>query len=123
MGTLPITDVGAKHVKGCILKVADRSQTTAIAVRQTISAIFDFAIEEGRATENPTDRLRLRKGAKSLIKLNETKNSRPLKTDEIQNMLAALAEYGESPLTVLAMKLKILTFTRTEELLPPNGPK
>lgn len=117
VGTLPITDVGAKHVKDCILKVADRSPTTAVAVRQTISAIFDFAIEEGRATENPTDRLRRRKGAKPLIKLNETKNSRPLTPDEIQNMLAALAEYGGSPLTVIAMKLKLLTFTRTEELV------
>jgi integrase len=117
VGKLPITDVSAKHVKDCILKVADRSPTTAIAVRQTISAIFDFAIEEGRATENPTDRLRRRKGAKPLIKLPETRNSRHLTTDEIKAMLAALAEYGGSPLTVLAMKLKLLTFTRTEELV------
>ncbi|MBB3993770.1 integrase [Sulfitobacter undariae] len=117
VGRFPIKDVGTRQVKDAVLKVASRSPTTAVAVRQTISAIFDFAIEEDRATQNPTDRLRRRKGAKPLIPLPETKSSRHLSIEEIQGMLTALASYGGSPLTVIAMKLKLLTFTRTEELV------
>ena len=111
VGGLPIRAVTAAHLLAIIRRVEERgAETVALMVRQWSSAIFRYAVSTLRADTDPAAAL---KGA---IHRPKTKHARPLSRDEIVKFTNTLESYGGHRTTVIALRLMLLTFVRTQEL-------
>lgn len=88
------------------------SPTIAILLRQWTSAVFRFAILDGRADRNPVSDLK----ASDVIKRQPVKNNLALSPAEFKKLLSALPAYGGSRVTKIAVELLALFFVRTGEL-------
>lgn len=114
IGYLPISKITAPHVLEA-LRLIEKRGALDIAKRamQVCGQIFRFAIVEGVAERNPVADL---KGA---LKPYQKKHYAALDIKEIPNFMKAL-ENNEARLFFLtryAMKLLVLTFVRTSELI------
>lgn len=78
---------------------------------QRISAVFRYAVLTGCAKYNPAADLR---GA---IATRKVKHMTALSRDEIPAFLDKLENYDGRPETALALRLLVLTFVRTGELI------
>lgn len=125
LGSLPIGKVTSVEIVKLVRGVAQRSSkaegerkaagapTIAINLRQWCSAVFRFAIASGILVVNPIGEIQL----KELVTRPKVKNNRPLKPDEIRNLLTALDQYKRGTSAVrIATELLLLTFVRTGEL-------
>lgn len=79
-------------------------------VRQRMSDVFDYAIAAGRVQGNPIP------GWKALKKPPRVQHFKALAMDQVPEFQATLATYQGNPITVLALRLLLLTFVRPGEL-------
>lgn len=111
VGKLPIRSVTAAHLLEIVRRVEGRgAETVALLVRQWCSAIFRYAVATLRADGDPAAAL---KGA---ITRPKVAHSKPLSREQIAAFVKALDSYGGYRTTVIALRLKLLTFVRTIEL-------
>lgn len=118
IGKLPVRSVTAAHLLEVVRRVEGRgAETVALLVRQWCSAVFRYAVVTLRADGDPTAALR---GA---ITRPKTVHSKPLSRDQVAAFVQALDAYGGYRTTVIALRLKLLTFVRTIELRAAEWPE
>ena len=118
IGNLPIRSVTAAHLLEIVRRVEERgAETVALLVRQWCSAIFRYAAATLRADGDPAATL---KGAITRPKIA---HSKPLSRDQIAAFVKALDGYAGYRTTVIALRLKLVTFVRTIELRAAEWPE
>ncbi|WP_046158533.1 MULTISPECIES: tyrosine-type recombinase/integrase [Chromobacterium] len=111
LGKLPVPDLTAPLILNTILKIEKRGAVeTAQRVLQRISAIIRFAIQTGRATDNPAINL---VGA---IRAKKVEHRPALPRGELREFYRRLAAEQLYIPTRIAMHLLMLTFVRPGEL-------
>lgn len=111
IGALPIREVSANQLLVIVQRIEGRgANTVAVLVRQWLSAIFRYAVSTLRADSDPAAALR---GA---VTRPKTQHRRPLSRADIPRFMAALNRYGGYRITVIALRLVMLTFVRPGEL-------
>src|SRR5690606_25188525 len=111
IGKQPVRKVTAAMILAMLRKVEKRGAVTlAIQIRQWCSAVFRYAVATGRADSDPAAAL---KGA---IHRPTVENSRPMSEEEIRDYLVRLDGFSGYRTTAIALRLILLTFTRTVEL-------
>jgi integrase len=112
LGTQPIADIEAPDILAMLRKLTTRGTlNTAGRVRQTVSAIFRYAIATGRAQRDPA--ADLRDALPSPTKKNFASITEPKAVGEL---LRAIDGYQGSPIVLAALKLSPLVFVRPGEL-------
>lgn len=111
IGRLPIRSVTAADVLAILDRASKRgAETVALNLRQWCSAVFRYAVATLRADHDPAAALR---GAIIRPPVN---HSKPMEGDEIAVFICKLARYGGHRITVIALRLLLLTFVRTVEM-------
>lgn len=112
LGTKPIAELEAPEVLAMLRKLVKRGTlNTAGRVRETVSAIFRYAIATGRAKRNPAADLRdalPRPSSRNFAAITEP--------EEVAELLRAIEGYQGHPVTLAAMRLAPLVFQRPGEL-------
>ena len=111
IGNLPVRQVTPAHVLDIIKRVEKRAPAMAVIVNQSIGAICRLAVATLRADIDPTHPLR---GA---LKPPRTKHHRPLKPEELPKLMAAIDESASYFPNKIALKLMLLTLSRTTEIV------
>jgi integrase len=112
LGTQPIADIEAPDILAMLRKLTTRGTlNTAGRVRQTVSAIFRYAIATGRAQRDPA--ADLRDALPGPTKKNFASITEPKAVGEL---LRAIDGYQGSPIVLAALKLSPLVFVRPGEL-------
>lgn len=113
------TAIGSRDVKTLktrdlllpLRKIEAKGQNeTASRLKQRITAIMRYAVQEDLITQNPADYL---DGTLTTPKRNHYP---ALELEQIPDLLARIDAYNGSRLTVLALKLALLVFIRSSEL-------
>lgn len=111
IGRLPMREITAAHVLELLTRMDKRGATTlAIHVRQWISAVFRFGVATLRADADPAAAL---KGA---LQRKPVNHSKPMGEADLAKFYRALAQYKGHRVTVIALSLLPMLFTRTVEL-------
>lgn len=111
IGALPIRSVEAAHLLPIIKRVEKRGASSiAKLIRQWSGQIFRYAVSSGVASGDPSTAL---KGA---LKRRPVRHNPPLSKDNIPVLLKKLDDYGGYLATRIAVRMMLLTFTRTQEL-------
>lgn len=111
IGRLPMREITAAQVLDILKRMEKRGATTlALQVRQWISAVFRFGVATLRADADPAAAL---KGAVQRKPIN---HSRPMSEADLAKFYRALADYKGHRVTVIALHLLPMLFTRTVEL-------
>lgn len=111
IGRLPMREITAAQVLDILTRMDKRGATTlALQVRQWISAVFRYGVATLRADADPAAAL---KGA---IQRKPINHSKPMTRDELARYHQALDNYGGHRVTVIALRLLPMLFTRTVEL-------
>lgn len=112
LGRRPITEIEAPDILAVLRRVEDRgAMDIAKRLRQTLGAIFRYAIATGRAKRDPAADL---KGA--LKAPPKVRHFASLRAEQIPDFLARLRRYDGEEQTRLAIKLVMHTFVRTNEI-------
>jgi len=112
IGSRPVADLEAPELLDALRRVEKRGVIeTARRLRQTCGQIFRYAIVTGRAKYDSAATL---KGA--LGSPGRPRGHRAMALTELPNFISALSAYDGDARTRLALRLMILTFTRTSEL-------
>jgi integrase len=111
LGERPVTEITPPDVLEMARVVEARGHLeTARRVMQICGQVFMYAIATGRAERNPVPDLR---GA---LKTPVAKHYSFLKASDLPEYLKKLETYDGSVQTMLALRLLLLTFVRTQEL-------
>lgn len=111
VGKLPIRQVTAAHLLEILKRVEGRgAASVALLIRQWSSAIFRYAVATLRVESDPAAAL---KGA---IHRPKVKHRMPLTREQIAQFSKALGVCCANRITVIALRLMLLTFVRTVEL-------
>lgn len=111
IGRLPMREITAAHVLDILTRMNKRGATSyALLVRQWISAVFRFGVATLRADADPAAAL---KGA---IQRKPVNHSKPMTEADLAKFYRALAHYKGHRVTVIALYLLPMLFTRTVEL-------
>lgn len=114
IGRYPIAKLTAPIIYSCMQKVEDRGAgETARRVKQMCSQIFRYAVRKGYAERDVTVDLR---GA---LKKRHKEHFATITPDEVPKLVKALYQ-NDARLykqTILSMRLMLLTFVRTSELI------
>jgi integrase len=111
LGDLPIAGIGPAHVLAVLQKVEARAPTAARLGRGYLGQVFRYAVATHKATQDPTRAL-----AGALAKA-ETKHHPPLGRPDIGPFLRAVeTKANANRITEIAVRLLLLTMTRTVEL-------
>ncbi|MBI4006144.1 MAG: tyrosine-type recombinase/integrase [Gammaproteobacteria bacterium] len=111
IGKKPITDITAQEVLAVVRKVERRGALdVASRVLQRTGSVFRYAVQTGRIEINPATELR---GA---IKTRKVRHQPALKAADLPIFLQSLDHYEGDPITILALRLLMLTFVRPGEL-------
>lgn len=113
LGNLYIDEITPKRVIAVVRKIEARGALDmANRVKQTISAVCRYAVQQGIATHNPAGDLT------GIVKLRKVKHLASLPREELPQFLKALETYSDRGrlLTQRAIKLLLLTFVRSGEL-------
>lgn len=114
IGYLPIADITAPQILDALRKIEKRgAQEIAHRAQQTIGQVFRYAIVTGLAERNPAADL---KGA---LKPVQRSHYAALESSDLPAFIQALEKNDARlyPHTRLGMKLMMLTFVRTSELI------
>lgn len=115
IGDRPITDIESMEIVG-IMRTIETSGTfeTRDRLLQTISAVFKYAIATGRAKYNPAE---IRMALADRPKVEHFASIAPA---ELPEFLRAVTSYQNldkvSPIAIAALRLLMLTTTRTSEV-------
>lgn len=111
IGRLPMREITAALVLDVLRTMDKRGATTlALQVRQWISAVFRFGVSTLRADADPAAAL---KGA---IERKAINHSKPMSKADLDQYHAAVSQYKGHRVTVIALRLLPMLFTRTVEL-------
>ncbi|HRO43963.1 MAG TPA: tyrosine-type recombinase/integrase [Flavipsychrobacter sp.] len=114
LGSLPIAEIKAPIIYACVKKIEDRKNgEMAKRILQIIGQVFRYAVLTGRAEDDVTRNIR------GGLKPYEKGHFAALAIDELPKFLKQLNK-NEVRLyrqTYLAMRLMLLTFVRTSELI------
>lgn len=108
IGKFPITDIEPMQVMNVLNKVKDKPETCT-RLKQRITAVFDYAVYTGRATNNPAQSL------PNPGKVKKVKHHLALPANEIAEFYENLRQY-HCPKVQLGIRLLMLTFVRSSEL-------
>ena len=112
LGSRPIAEIDAPELLETLRKVEKRGVIeTARRLRQICGQVFRYAVASGLAKYDPSVDLR---GA--LKAPGRSRGHKMMPLDQLPNFLKALDAYDGDVRTRLALKLMVLTFTRTTEL-------
>ncbi|MGM0785617.1 MAG: tyrosine-type recombinase/integrase [Pseudomonadota bacterium] len=112
IGKEPLSDISAPQLLACLRRIEERGHVeTAHRVKTLCGQVFRYGISTGRAERDPTPDLR---GA---LRPHKTKHHAALtEPGEVAELLRAIDGYGGQPVTIAALKLAPLVFTRPGEL-------
>lgn len=111
IGHMPIAEIEAPEILDLLRRVESRGALDiAKRLRQSIGAVFRFAIAEGRARHNPAADV-----GDALKPKPRVKHFATLKAMEIPDLLAAIHAYDGEDITRLALLFTLHTFVRTAE--------
>ena len=98
-----------------VIKVVGDRQATDLAGRilNIIQAIFTYALDEEIVQTNPAGSLK----AKTIVGTRRTENYSRVDAKEIPELVRSINDYEGRPITRYALKILMLTFVRTSELL------
>ena len=112
IGPRPVADIDAPELLEALRKIEKRGAIeTARRLRQICGQVFRYAISTGLAKLDPSTAL---KGA--LGSPGRPRGHKAMALDKVPNFLNALGAYDGDPRTRLALRLMVLTFSRTTEL-------
>ena len=119
IGSRPIMDIDAPELLEMLRNVEKRGVIeTARRLRQLCGQVFRYAIVTGRAKHDPSADLR---GA--LKSAGRPRGHKAMPLDEMPTFMHALGAYDGDLRTRLALRLMVLTFTRTTELRAARWPE
>ena len=111
IGSRPVTEITPRELLAALRKIEARgAYDMAHRVQNRASAIFRYAIAEGRSERDPAADLR------SALVAPERRNYSALGQKDLPEFYSKLAEYQGEAVTKLALRLLALTFVRTIEL-------
>jgi integrase len=114
LGARAISEITAPDLLAAVRKIEHRgARDLAHRVLQVASQIFRYGVATGRCARDPAPDLR---GA---LAPHKASNQAVVKTEEIPDLLRAMADYDKigDRQTALALRLLALTFVRTGELI------
>lgn len=112
IGSRTITEIEPPDVLAILRKVEDRGALDiSKRLRQSIGAVFRFAIAEGKAKFNPASDL-----SDALRPKPKVRHFSKVKAAEIPELMEKIAQYDGDDQTRLAVLLAIHTFVRSNEL-------
>lgn len=112
IGGKPVNAIRPPEVLALLRKVEDRGAVeVAKRLRQSISAIFKFAIAEGIAEFNPASDV-----GEALRPTPRVRHFATIRADELPELLEKIEGYAGGELTRLALLFALHTFVRTNEL-------
>lgn len=111
-GSRPIAELEPPEIIACLKGIEARGALEiAHRTAQRISAVCRYAVQTGRATHNPAADLR------GTIATRKVKHMTAMPRDEMPAFLDKLDHYDGNPQTAFALRLLVLTFVRTTELI------
>lgn len=112
IGKMPIADITTPDILAIIRQVERRGALdVATRAKQRCAAIFQHAIETGRATINPAS------GMRNVVQKLPVEHRKHLPAEELPHFLALLdANNRDSIITTIALRMLLLTFVRSGEL-------
>ena len=114
IGSEPIADVTAPMLLAAVRKIEHRgAHDLAHRVLQVASQVFRYGVATGRCERDPAPDLR---GA---LTPHKSKHQAAVAPEKLPALLRAIDGYGElgDKLTAYALRLLVLTFVRTNELI------
>jgi len=114
IGELPAQTIPASAFRDVVKAIEARGALDiARKLLQTCSQIMRYAVAHDLAERNPVADVR----PSDILKARKTRNHARVTEKELPNLLRAIDCYAGSEHTALAMKLMVLTFVRTSELI------
>jgi integrase len=111
LGDIPIQSITTRNILSVVKRVEKRGAlVVASRVKQRIGAIYNYAIQIGRAELNPVTAMA------NVIEAKKTKQRKALKQDQLPAFLNALDNYSGYAVTKYALQLIAITFVRPGEL-------
>lgn len=112
LGKRPLAEISAAELLACLRRIEDRGHIeTAHRVKALCGQVFRYGISTGRAERDPTPDLR---GA---LRPHKSKHFAALtEPSSVAELLRAIDGYGGQPVTVAALKIAPMVFTRPGEL-------
>jgi len=111
LGRRPLRSITSHEWLTVIKGIAVRgAPTAAILVRQLVSQVYTYAINDLRAESDPTYSLR-----RSIVRA-PVRHADAKSRDDIRDLLERIRDYGGNRTTAIAIRLLLLLFVRTKEL-------
>lgn len=112
LGGRPVDQITPREVIECLRKIEARGAVdVAKRTRQSVSAIFRYAIASGLATVNPASEI-----GEALSPAPKQRHHSALTDEDLPEFFARLDSYDGDPQTALALEFIAHTFVRTAEL-------
>ncbi|MPZ43118.1 MAG: tyrosine-type recombinase/integrase [Betaproteobacteria bacterium] len=112
IGRRPIAEITTPEILRLLDRVIARgAYDVAGRIKQRCSSVFRYAIATHKATYNPAAQI-----DPEAIEAPEVQHRKWIKRDELPAFLERLEGYDGHPLTILALRLVLLTFVRSGEL-------
>lgn len=113
IGSYPITQLKPMIILSCIQKIEKTAPEMARRIKQLVSHVFRYAIVTGRAEMDYTN------GLEVALKKYRKGHFASIDVDELPELLKTIHNYQSriSRQTYLAIRLMLLTFVRTSELI------
>lgn len=111
VGERPINEISSLDMLSVFRRIESRGVLDVLRqIRQRCSNIFIYAIACGRCENNPVT------GLSKALKVHQSKHHAALERSQLPEFLRALDAYQGSFITVQALRLVMLTMTRTQEI-------
>ncbi|MBD2705651.1 tyrosine-type recombinase/integrase [Spirosoma sp. BT702] len=113
LGSFPLADIKPLMMLSCLQKIEKTAPDLSRRMKAACSHVFKYAIATGRAESDPTY------GLEAAMKKFKRGHYASISVDEFPQFLARLTDYEAHVhrQTFLALKLLLLTFVRTGELV------
>jgi integrase len=118
-GSYPLSSIKPMHVLRCLQKVEKTAPEMSRRIKAYCCHIFKYAIATGRAETDPTY------GLEAALKKFKKGHYASISVDESPKFIVTLHEYQHRVYrqTFLAIKLLLLTFVRTAEMVEAKWPE